>query len=253
MKLACSNCTNLLLEESNFCNLCGEKTTYKRLTVKSFFTHFINQFLSIDNKLLKTFLDLFTQPELVVDSYIKGFRKTYVNVISYLGLSITLMGLQFFILKKFFPELLQYSSGLKQPEGFDINSVMDFITEYQSVITLVSIPIYSLISRFVFKKHGKYNVAEHFVIITYTSAHWFIISFFIVLITLPFELNFYSTSQLISIPSLFYMAHVYKKLYGFSWKSTILRTILYAMLSFLFPMLIALIFGISYAAFYLKN
>ena len=253
MKLACSNCTNLLLEESIFCNLCGEKTAYKRLTVKSFFNHFINQFLSIDNKLLKTFLDLFTQPELVVDSYIKGFRKTYVNVISYLGLSITLIGLQFFILKKFFPELLQYSSGLKQPEGFDIISVMDFITEYQSVITLVSIPIYSVISRFVFKKYEKYNVAEHFVIITYTSAHWLIISCFIVLITLPFELNFYSTSQLISIPALFYMAHVYKKLYGFSWKSTILRTILYTMLSFLFPMLIALIFGISYAAFYLKN
>ena len=253
MKLACKNCKNLLLEKSNFCNLCGEKTAYKRLTVKSFFAHFINQFLSIDNKLLKTFIDLFTRPDLVIDSYVKGFRKTYVNVISYLGLSITLMGLQFFILKKFFPELLQYGSGLEQPEGFDINSVMDFITEYQSVITLVSIPVYSLISRFVFKKSKKYNVAEHFVIITYTSAHWFIISFFMILITLPFGLNFYNASQLISIPALFYMAHVYKKLYEFSWKSTILRTILYVVMSFLFPMIIALIFGILYAAFYLKN
>ncbi|MCL5129541.1 MULTISPECIES: DUF3667 domain-containing protein [unclassified Algibacter] len=251
--MECRNCNHLISTESIFCNACGEKTTFKRLTVKSFIVDFFNQFLSIDNKLFKTFIDLFRKPDLVIDSYINGFRKTYVNVISYLGLSITLMGLQFFILKKFFPELLQYSAGLEQPEGFDISSVMDFITEYQSVITLVSIPVYSLISRFVFKKSKKYNIAEHFVIITYTSAHWFIISFFIILITLPFGLNFYNASQLISIPALFYMAYVYKKLYEFSWKSTILRTILYTVISFLFPMIIALIFGILYAAFYLKN
>ncbi|PHR71636.1 MAG: hypothetical protein COA67_06375 [Lutibacter sp.] len=71
---------------------------------------FNEQFLNYDNKFLQTFIHLFTKPEVVIDGYINGTRKKYVNVISYFAIAITLSGLQMFILNKFFPEMLDFSS-----------------------------------------------------------------------------------------------------------------------------------------------
>jgi len=106
----CRNCNTQVVDESRFCTNCGEKIPFKRLTVKSLIALAFNQVLDIDNKLFKTFKKLFTHPEQVINDYTKGFRKKYINVMSYLGLAITILGLQFFILKKFYPELLSLKS-----------------------------------------------------------------------------------------------------------------------------------------------
>ncbi|MGB5420497.1 DUF3667 domain-containing protein [Algibacter sp.] len=230
--MTCRNCNSLISESSIYCNSCGEKAAFKRLTIKSFLLNFLHEFLSIDNKLVKTFKTLFTRPENVINSYVNGFRKKYINAIPYLGLTLTLIGLQFFILKKFFPELLNFSLAPKASnEVADFKSIMDLIYDYQGLITVISIPIYALISRLIFLDSKKYNTAEHFVIISYASAQLYLVSFFIVLISLPMGVNYNNLSTYLAIPMFFYMIFLYKRLYDFSVISSFLRALAYSLLS----------------------
>ncbi|WP_175487073.1 DUF3667 domain-containing protein [Zunongwangia mangrovi] len=53
-----------------------------RLDLKLVFEEFSTIFFNIDNTFLKTFTTLFKAPEKVIDSYITGVRKRYLNVIS---------------------------------------------------------------------------------------------------------------------------------------------------------------------------
>lgn len=244
--MTCRNCNHLISTKSLFCEACGEKTTFKRLTIKTFISDFFNQFLSIDNKFLKTFLALFTKPENVIDSYIQGFRKNYINVIPYLGLSITLIGIQFFVLKQFFPELMAFNLPTEMPGNFDFNSILNKVHEYQGLIAILSIPVYALISRFVFIDMDKYNIAEHLVIITYSAAQLYILTFVLVIISLPLNINFNTLSTYIFIPTFLYVAFVYKNLYPISWKSALLRSLAYNTLTVVFVFLTSAVLSIIY-------
>ena len=83
----CKNCDANLNQNSDYCNNCGAKVIRNRLTIKTLFSHFSEQFLNYDNKFLQTFIHLFTKPEDVIGSYINGTRKKYVNVISYFAIA----------------------------------------------------------------------------------------------------------------------------------------------------------------------
>lgn len=243
--MECRNCKTSTTLESSFCTKCGEKIHFKRLTVRSFITTAFTQFLDVDNKLFRTFKKLFTHPEIVIDDYIKGFRKKFVNVISYLGVALTLLGLQFFILKKFYPELLSIDTKEIKSDVFDMQKFIDIFYDYQGLFTIALIPLYALVSRFVFIDTKKYNLAEHFVINSYVTAQTFIAWFFIVIITIPIGLNYNLFSQFLIIPLYVYMAFVFKKLYGLSTISITLRTIAYALLSFFVVIITVMIIAIA--------
>jgi len=187
----CRNCNTQVVDESRFCTNCGEKIPFKRLTVKSILTSAFQNFLDIDNKFLKTFRNLFIRPEVVIDDYAKGFRKNYVNVIGYLGIAVTLVGLQFFILKKFYPELLSVGAETAKSNVFDTQKVMDAFYNYQGLLTIALIPLFSLASRFLFIDSKKYNIAEHFVINAYTTSQGIIVMFVVSMITSPLGANYY--------------------------------------------------------------
>ena len=79
----CKNCNTALTKTQNYCFECGAKVIRNRLTIKNLLAHFSEQFLNYDNNFLKTFLHLFTKPEVVIGGYIDGTRKKHVNVIPY--------------------------------------------------------------------------------------------------------------------------------------------------------------------------
>lgn len=83
----CKNCNLLLSDKASFCSNCGAKVIRNRLTFKNLIEYFSEQFLNYDNKFLQTFIHLFTKPEVVIESYINGTRKKYVNVISFFAIS----------------------------------------------------------------------------------------------------------------------------------------------------------------------
>ena len=114
----CKNCHTKLPLDSDFCNSCGGKVIRNRLTFRNLFEHISETFFNYDNKLLRTFIDLFKKPELVIDGYIEGVRKRYVNPISFFGISLTLSGLSIFIIKKYYLQYLDFSQ-IFQGELFD--------------------------------------------------------------------------------------------------------------------------------------
>jgi predicted nucleic acid-binding Zn ribbon protein len=253
--MACKNCNIAITEEQRFCSNCGELTSAKRLQVRSIIASFFSNFLSVDNKFLKTFKDLTTKPELVIDSYCNGYRKNYINVIGYLGFAITLIGFQFFVLRRFFPELLvndliASSEALKvNDEVFNMEVFFDSFYEYQGFLTVLLMPVYAFASKLLFFDSKKYNLAEHFVINIYTNSHFFIFWFIITIITLPLGINYNMFVQISVIPMVIYMTYVFKRLFTIKVFDALARVVLYYILVYLVMIVILVIIGIAYGIY----
>ena len=171
----CKNCNVTLAPESEFCNSCGGKVIRNRLTFRNLFEHISETFFNYDNKLLRTFIDLFRCPDQVIDSYVSGVRRRYVNPISFFGVSLTLSGLSLFIMKKYYMQYLDYSSLFKGEifqdpefqEQMSNSASMSF--EYSSLINSALVPFLALVSFIVFYNR-RYNLTEHIVIYLYSMS-----------------------------------------------------------------------------------
>lgn len=225
--MPCKNCNKELYPENNFCNSCGAKVIRNRLTIKNLFEHFSETFFNYDNKFLQTFLIFFTKPELVIESYIHGTRKKYVDVISYFAIALTLSGFQMFILNKFFPELMNVDFlSQKGVENMQREN-MNFVQEYQSFIFMLIVPAYALISKIIFFEIKKYNYTEHLVTNMYIAAHLSIASSLLIIMTSFFGVNF-GIIGILSIPiQILFSTYCFKRLFNLNFKSTLLKTILF--------------------------
>ncbi|NMH86593.1 DUF3667 domain-containing protein [Flavivirga algicola] len=228
--MLCKNCNKSLNPDVNFCDFCGAKVIRNRLTIKNLFEHFSETFLNYDNKLLQTFIKLFTQPEIVIESYIRGTRKKYVNVISYFAIALTISGFQMFVSNKFFPELMNIDFlAQKGAEDFQRNN-MNFVQEYQSFVYMLIVPVYALISKVIFFDFKKYNYTEHLVANMYITAHLSICSSLLILVTFFFGVNF-GIVGLLSIPiQIFITAYYFKRLFNLNLKSIILKTVFFLLI-----------------------
>jgi hypothetical protein len=177
---------------------------------------------------LQTFINLFKKPEDVIGSYINGTRKKYVNVISYYAIAITISGLQFYILNKFFPETLDLSSLAVNDAGAEFQqNNLAFIQEYQSILMMLYAPIYAAFSRLVFLKNKKFNYTEHLVIFMYVLAQISIVSTFLTIISGFFGISL-GTISLVSLPlQILYSAYCLKRLYAMNLGGIILKTLLF--------------------------
>jgi ribosomal protein L32 len=226
----CKNCSLSIQTHHNFCPSCGAKVIRNRLTIKSLFSHFSEQFLNYDNKFLKTFTHLTTKPEAVIGCYVDGTRKKYVNVISYFAIALTLSGFQMFIVNKFFPEVMNVDF-LPQNGSENIQEQnMNFVQEYQSILYMLTVPIYAMMSKIVFFNRKEYNYTEHLVVNMYLAAHLSIISTIIVITTSALGLNF-GIIGLFTIPlQILFSAYCFKRLFELSFKTILLKTIFFILI-----------------------
>lgn len=240
----CKNCQTLLDSSNSFCSNCGAKVIKNRLTLKNLLSQFTEQFLNYDNKFLQTFIHLFTKPEIVIGGYINGVRKKYVNVISYFAIALTLAGFQMFILNKFFPELLDVKMISQEGmEDIQANNI-SFVEEYQSIIYMLLVPVYALISKIVFYSIKTYNFTEHLVINMYLSAHFSIVSSLVVFICSFLGINYFLAGSLIIPVQIVYSAYGFKRLFNLSFKSIVIKTILFLIVSFIVFILYSIIVAI---------
>ena len=240
----CKNCSTQLSSKNDFCPSCGGKIIRNRLTLKALFAHFSEQFLNYDNKFLKTFLHLFSKPEEVIDGYINGTRKKYVNVISYFAIAITLSGLQMFILNKFFPGVLDFSAIENKNQVESIKNIMDFTTEYQGLIMMFSVPLYALLSKITFYNNKKYNYTEHLVIFMFVTSQLSIIAVIFLLLTALTGISIMTIGGLIYPINIIYSAYCLKRLYKLDVSEIILKTFLFLLVLFaLYIISMIVIFG----------
>ncbi len=227
----CKNCNKDLNSENNFCDFCGAKVIKNRLTLKNLFEHFSETFLNYDNKLLQTFITLFTKPETVIKGYIQGTRKKYVDVISYFAIGLTLSGFQMFVLNKFFPELMNVDFlTQKGAEDFQQKN-MNFVQEYQSVIYMLIVPVYAVISKIIFFDYKKYNYTEHLVINMYLAAHLSIVSSILIIIVSLFGINFGIIGILLTFLQILFSTYCFKRIFNLSIKQILLKAILFLLIT----------------------
>jgi len=177
----CKNCGAPLPEDAEYCSYCGARVLDDNITLKFIIGEVLDKVISVDNRLLKTFIHLFSKPHKVIQDYIRGVRKRYFNPFSYLLISITLAGLSTIIMREYMMDAFNIASGSdtmgKDAQDFG-KGLTDFIYEYQAMITILSLPLYAFVSWLVFLNRKQFNYLEHHIIYVYTIAHTSIISSF---------------------------------------------------------------------------
>jgi hypothetical protein len=238
----CKNCHTSLKENDLFCSICGGKIIKNRLTFTNLFEQFSSQFLNYDNKFLQTFISLFSKPDDVIGSYIDGVRKKYVNPISYFAITITLAGLQMYIISKFFPESLDISSIVAEGQEQISNEWKDTFIEYQSIMLMAMVPLFALISRIVFYNYKKYNYTEHLVMFLYILSQLTLIMIIPTLIVLALGYNMGIISLATMTLQVVFSAYCLKRMFNLSIKGIILKTLLFFLIGILFYILIIVLF-----------
>ena len=246
--MICKNCKRLLPNQINYCTDCGAKVIRNRLTLRNLFDDFNQHFLNYDNTFLKTLIHLFTKPEAVIDSYINGTRKKYVNAIGYFTIALTFAGLQMYIINKFFPDALDFSTynpNSSELETQTQNKIIEYTREYQSIIMMFYIPIYALISKITFFNIKKYNYTEHLVVYMYTQAQVTIVGFVFTIGALLLGMPFMFIGFLMLPLMVIYIAYCLKRLYNLSIGGIILRTLFFGFISgFFLVVFVAISMGI---------
>ncbi|ULC58817.1 DUF3667 domain-containing protein [Flaviramulus sp. BrNp1-15] len=240
----CKNCNTALTPECDFCYSCGAKVIRKRLTIRNLFEHVSETFFNYDNKLLRTFINLFTKPEDVIGSYINGVRKKYVNPVSYFALAITFAGLQLYILNKFFPGVMNMGA-LEREETKEFNkNLYDFLQEYQTLVMMFYIPLYALISKIVFLNHKQFNYTEHLVIFLYAQAQVTIFGFFFILLLLLVKVPFVAISLVYTFLMFLYMAFVLKRMHNLTFLEITLKVLIFVLIFFVLFVIPIVAYGI---------
>lgn len=211
----CKNCGAPLEDDAGFCAYCGARKIDERISTKFLFQEILDKVLSVDNKLLKTFIHLFTKPEQVINGYISGIRKRYYNPFSYLLISITISGIYFYFIRDIMIDTFSSPDSQNPFNQTDfMTNLMDYMTDYQAFFTVLNIPIYGFISYLVFYNRNKYNFYEHLVIYLYAASHTIIFSFIIVTPFYFISANLTAiTSVSMSVLTLVYFSYVLIRLF----------------------------------------
>lgn len=238
----CKNC-GFQIDNYSFCPACGAKKITKRITFKNLTQEFSDRFLNLDNSFIRTFIQLFTKPKDVIDGYIHGVRKKYINVFSYFAISLTIASLYTFILGKYKDTI--FSNVFTDANQIEVSKVAsDLSFDYQSLISFLTIPFLAFISRLVFFNYKKYNLTEHFVIHLYAYSH---ITMVISFITLPLLLGLKNIFLILWIQfpvSIIYIAYVLKSLYNLSLKKIVIKTLLFSLIMAVLFIIFSIISGI---------
>lgn len=252
--MVCKNCNTAFKDSQKFCSECGAKVIKNRLNPKTLVNQVNEEFFSIDNRLIRTFVHLFTKPEAVINGYINGTRKKYIHVIQYFAIGLTLLGVQVFLMtnvfndpelyKSFFLESFSNSSSQENNPLKDYN--LDDYNSFQSVIYTLTIPISALATWFTFwiVNYRKFNFTEHIVINLYYYAQVVIISAFIYIPFLGFGFNYFTLSLILSLLTFVYLFYVLKRVFQTNFLTSIGHFLLYLAVSafvFIFIMIIAII------------
>lgn len=236
----CKNCQTPLTEISDYCNICGAKVIKNRLTLKNLFANFSEQFLNYDNKFIQTIQALILRPEDVIVGYVNGVRKKYINPVSFFAIALTISGLYLFIIQRFFPEAMDFSTMTQQNDSSlkVANKISNVMFDYNSLFYFAFIPLLALVSLLVFY-NKKFNYTEHIVIYLYTMSLGAVLTSIIALLLLMIDSQYVLHFSLWSNVALFlFHCYLLKRVFEMKWPELILKTFLFLV-----------VFGIGYIIF----
>ena len=239
--MRCKNCDGTLRTDYLYCPACGGKVIRNRITVKNLWVDILDRYFNLDNTFIKTFVHLFTKPENVIEGYLQGQRRKYLNPISYLGIAITLSGFIVFMMARSLGDMDfdVFNTGVQTVYQ---EKMMDFVLDYQSLLFIFYIPVMAVAGWMCFDQK-RYNFAERTTIFMYTLAHFSLFSFIPSILILAFAPHFYLSFSLIgSLAMLAYAGYVVTRISLSKGMGLVARLLLfYFFLGILYFMLSALI------------
>lgn len=240
--MTCKNCGDTLRTDFLYCPKCGGKVIRNRITIKNLWTDILERYFNLDNTFVNTFVHLFTKPEVVIEGYIQGLRRKYLNPISYLGIALTLSGIQIFLMTRFM-DSIDFSVYDNQLQMEFQRKLTAFVMDFQSLITIMFIPLMAISAWLCFDEK-KYNFAERTIIFMYSLSH-FTTTIFIptILILLWAPENYMTFSFLGILAMLIYNGYVISRISKSKGLALIARLlffcivfgVLYILMSMLFP------------------
>ncbi|SEC82105.1 Protein of unknown function [Tenacibaculum sp. MAR_2009_124] len=258
--MTCKNCNNGLEDDALFCDNCGAKIIKSRITFHFLMVELFAM-LGLDSLFFKTLKELLIRPQKVLNEYLNGVRKKYVNPFAYLAVgaaaSIIIFNIFYssfsktqFVFNKTEIEQLQKIatkdlSNIKNVSPEELSkqkkqknkakarlkfteSYISYFLKFFNIITFLSIPVYALISKWTFKK--PHNYGEHIIINSYLAGTTMFFSCILFLMTVFIHpsLFFYST-----VLSVFYYLYTFKRLYNLNFKQTLLKLIRFFVMLFI--------------------
>jgi len=248
----CKTCENSLRSDFSYCPSCGGKIIRNRLTLKNIWQDLKYQVFDLDNTLFKTIKHLFTKPEVVVESFISGARKKYMNPISFFAIAITLSGVLFFVLRDVLNvNLLENSFNQENTPN------MEFIFDYQALLSYLLVPIYALMTWILFLDNRKLNYTEHLIANAYTTGQVsFVQVVFGLIIFSVFDLRYDIFNWIFLLFATGYQFYVLKRIHKISVVSAIIRGVGYFFMFFIVMMgigILILIIGLISGAINLED
>ncbi|WP_108246462.1 DUF3667 domain-containing protein [Muricauda brasiliensis] len=240
--MTCKNCGDTLRTDFLYCPNCGGKVIRNRITIKNLWTDILERYFNLDNTFVNTFVHLFTKPEVVIEGYIQGLRRKYLNPISYLGVALTLSGIQIFLMTRFI-DSIDFSVYDNQLQMEFQRKLTAFVMDFQSLITIMFIPLMAVSAWRCFDKK-KYNFAERTIIFMYSLSHFTTVIFFPTILILLCASESYMTFSFLGIMAmLIYNGYVISRISKSKGLRLIVRLIffcivfgiLYIFMSMLFP------------------
>ncbi|MEX0315294.1 MAG: DUF3667 domain-containing protein [Allomuricauda sp.] len=219
----CKNCGASLRSDFGYCPSCGAKVIRNRLTLKNVLQDVSFQVFNLDNTFLKTFRHLFSKPEIVINSYIQGTRKKYMNPIGYFAIAITLSGLMYFVLRNVYHLNLTKSS-INNQDATSMNVVFD----YQGLLAYLSMPIYAFMTWLLFIGKKKFNYTEHLAANAYIigqTSYVQVVAFLVILGLFPVKFDLFNFGFLLVMT--FYQFYVLGRIHQTRFWGTFWRAVLY--------------------------
>lgn len=239
----CKNCNTPQRTDFNYCPSCGARVIHNRLTFKNLTYDITERYFNLDNTFIKTVVQLCLRPDVVIDSYIQGVRRRFLNPISHLGIALTLSGLLIFIMQKVMtPEL--FNSFNSQMSSELSKKLFDAVFDYSSLMFVLYIPVFAFAGYLTFNKRN-YLLTEYIIAFIYIMAQWSIVTFPISLIILIVSPTAYLD---FSFPLLFvmilYCIYTMQRIHRLKTGEMILRSFVFFMLSIIGYFGIVMIFYI---------
>lgn len=246
----CKNCNEVLENDAHFCDNCGAKVIKNRITFKFLLTELFAVF-GIDSLYLTTLRKMFTAPQDVMNEYLQGVRRRYINPFAYLAVGAAL---SLIIFNYFSDDYLKMQSTVNQTQVTELKELAEkdlttikniseielnklkakqqiakkqlvfmenwvvLFLRYFNIMTFLLLPFYALLSKLTYTK--PHNFGEHIVSNAYiqgTSMYISIIAFFLGMIIHP---SIFLSSFFIII---IYYLYVFNKLYKHSFGKSILK------------------------------
>lgn len=240
--MSCKNCGTALRTDYNFCPVCGAKVIRNRLDFKSLWLDVKDRYFNWDNTFIKTFVDLFRRPQVVIGSYISGIRRLYLNPISYLGITLAVSGLFLFLMRKVFWDDI-FTADMGPAMNMETaEKIMTVTLDFTNFVFLLYIPILAFAGWMVFNKRN-YNLAEYIVVGVYTLSQYSLATTPLSILVLIFAPSSYLSYSFVFIAVMaLYAIYVLNKLNGRSIGKSLLFLFLFVVGFFGVSILMNLVF-----------